>query len=100
MERGFKSAGVKGMVVSLWSVNVESARIFFTSLYKYIGEGESVHSAFNHARNDLLTKQFPVSSTTSKFNGATMSRKPETIIETKSYSAPQHSCPYILIDVF
>lgn len=100
MQRGFKSAGAKGMVMTLWSVNVESARIFFTFLYKYIGDGESVHSAFNHARNDLLTKTFTTSSTVTKFNSGTLNNRETTLTITNKYNKPQHSCPYLLIDVW
>lgn len=100
MQRGFKSAGAKGMIMTLWSVNVESARIFFTSLYKYIGEGETIHAAFNHARNDLLTKTFTTSSVVSKFNSGTLNNKETTVTITNKYDMPQHSCPYILIDVW
>lgn len=100
MQRGFKSAGAKGMVMTLWSVNVESARIFFTSMYRYIAEGESVHSAFTHARNDLLTKDYSTNVTSSKFNGSTLSHKEKNVINTKMYNKPQHSCPYLLIDVW
>lgn len=100
IQRGLKSAGVKGMVLSLWSVNVESARIFFTSLYKYIGEGESVNKAFNHARNDLLTKTYTTSSVVSKFNNGTLNSKEIILTTTNKYDKPQHSCPYILIDAW
>lgn len=100
MERGFKSAGAKGMVLSLWSVNIESARIFFTLLYKYIGKGESVHTAFNHARNDLLTKSFTTSTLTNKFSAVTLSSKESTTIITKKYNTPEHTNPYILVDVW
>ena len=100
MERGFKSAGAKGLVLSLWSVNVESARIFFTLLYKYIAEGESVHKAFNHARNDLQTKSFTISTSINKFSAATLSSRETTINFTKKYNNPQHANPYILIDVW
>lgn len=100
MQRGFKSAGVKGMVMTLWSVNVESARIFFTSMYRYMAEGESVHSAFNHARNDLLTKTYTNTIATNKFSAATLSSRESTITTTNKYNTPQHANPYILIDVW
>lgn len=100
MQRGFKSAGAKAMVMTLWSVNIESARIFFTSLYRYMAEGESVHSAFNHARNDLLTKEYKTAAYLQKFSGATISGKPEVVTTTTKYDEPLHSCPYILIDAW
>lgn len=100
MQRGFKSAGVKGMLMTLWSVNVESARIFFTSLYRYMEEGESVHSAFMHSRRDLMENSYTVTHTVSKFSGSTLSRKDETYTTTLQYNTPQHTCPYILMDVW
>lgn len=101
IQRGFKSAGVKGMIMTLWSVNVESARIFFTSLYKYIGEGESVASAFSHSRNDLMSKTaHTTSSIVSTFDGRTLTVKQTPVILTDNYANPQHSCPYLLIDAW
>lgn len=100
MQRGFKSAGAKAMVMTLWSVNIESARIFFTTFYRYLAEGESVHKAFNHARNDLLTKEYELASYLQKFSAATMSSRPTSTPITMSFAAPYHSCPYILIDAW
>lgn len=100
MQRGFKSAGAKGLIMTLWSVNVESARIFFTTLYKYIGEGESVHTAFNHARNDLLTKTYTTESFILRYNGGTMKNDEISIVSRNNYNTPEHSCPYLLIDVW
>lgn len=100
MQRGFKSAGAKGMVMTLWSVNVESARIFFTSFYRYMAEGESVHTAFTHARNDLLTKTLSTYVMMRDFNASTLSTKGSAYTLTNKYDKPQHSCPYLLIDVW
>lgn len=100
MQRGFKSAGAKAMVMTLWSVNIESARIFFTSFYRYMAEGESVHKAFNHARNDLLTKTYETISYYSKFSAAKMSSSSTPTTTSNSYASPFHSCPYILIDAW
>lgn len=100
LERGFKSAGAKGMVVTLWSVGIESARIFFTSLYKYMQEGESVHTAFHHARNDLMTKSFTTTSGIASFSRSALSSKAPFLVTDQVYNTPQHTCPYLLIDVW
>ncbi len=99
MERGFKSAGAKGLVMTLWSVNIESARIFFTAMYRYMAEGESVHKAFHHARSDLLTKKFSISLSDKRFNAATLSSG-SSFTFLNEYNTPQHTNPYILIDVW
>lgn len=100
LQRGFKSAGAHGLVTTLWSVFDVSACIFFTNFYRYMAEGETVHKAFHHARNDLLTKEYTTIEKFPIFNGATLSRKPVTRIVNQSYAEPVHSCPYILIDAW
>lgn len=100
MQRGFKSAGAKAMLMTLWSVNIESARIFFTTFYRYMAEGESLPKAFMHARNDLLTKTYEQISYYPKFNAATMSSSPVPETISNSFASPYHSCPYILIDAW
>lgn len=100
MQRGFKSAGAKGMLITLWSVNVESSRIFFTRFYRYIAEGESVNAAFTHARNDLLTGTFTASVDIPQFSGSKMANKGTSVTINHEFYRPQHSCPYLLIDVW
>lgn len=100
MQRGFKSAGAKGMVMTLWSVNIESARIFFTAFYRYMSQGESLHAAFMHARNDLLTKTYTIPVTVSVYNAGTLSTQRTSLTKDYKFDAPQHSCPYLLIDVW
>lgn len=100
MQRGFKSAGAKGLLTTLWSVNDESARIFFTALYRYMAQGESVHKAFTHARNDLLTKTYTAEYRMSLFSAIILGSQHTSAKKEVRYDTPQHSCPYVLIDVW
>lgn len=100
MQRGFKSAGAKGMVMSLWSVNIESARIFFTYLYRYMSEGESIYTAFHHARRELLENEHTSQVPGFGFDPATLTLRETISIITRKYDTPQHTDPYLLVDVW
>lgn len=53
VERGFKSAGAKGLVMSLCSVYQQVGRVFFNLFYENIGKGYSIHEAFYEARQRM-----------------------------------------------
>lgn len=70
LQRGFKQAGVKSLLVSLWSVNDRSTALFMTSFYQKWINGASKQNAFRHA------------------------------VETvrREYPSPFHWAPFILLD--
>lgn len=53
LQRGLKSAGVKGMILSLWSVSDEATTVLFQSFYNHL-RTEDAHTAFMHARQELI----------------------------------------------
>lgn len=53
LQRGLKSAGVKGLIVSLWSVNDAATTLLMQSFYNHL-QTEDAHTAFMHARQDLM----------------------------------------------
>lgn len=53
LQRGLKNAGVKGMVLSLWSVSDEATTMLMQSFYTHL-QNEDAHTAFMHARQDLI----------------------------------------------
>ncbi len=55
LQRGLKNAGVKGMVMSLWSVSDESTTLLMQSFYNHL-QKEDAHTAFMHARQELIDK--------------------------------------------
>lgn len=58
LPRGFKQAGVKSLLVSLWSVNDKSTSLLMSSFYRYWMQGETKQQAFKHAVNDVR-KDYP-----------------------------------------
>ena len=58
LQRGFKKAGAKTIIMSLWNVNDESTMKMMTSFYHHYLEGMSKEEAF-HAAQDELRKASP-----------------------------------------
>lgn len=58
LPRGFKQAGVKSLLVSLWSVNDKSTSLLMSSFYRYWMQGETKQQALKHAVNDVR-KDYP-----------------------------------------
>ncbi|MBQ7209331.1 MAG: CHAT domain-containing protein [Paludibacteraceae bacterium] len=51
LQRGFKQAGVKTLIVSLWDVNDDATQLLMTELYKLLEEkGYGLHEAFRLAQ--------------------------------------------------
>ncbi len=50
LQRGFKLAGVKSMLISLWSVNDEATGILMSEFYKNVAEGQKYNEALSNAQ--------------------------------------------------
>lgn len=53
VERGFKSAGAKGLIMSLCSVYQHVGRVFFNMFYEDLNNGSSIYEAFHHSRERM-----------------------------------------------
>lgn len=53
LQRGFKKAGAKTIIMSLWNVNDESTMKMMTSFYHHYLEGKSKEEAFCAAQDEL-----------------------------------------------
>jgi CHAT domain-containing protein len=53
LQRGFKKAGARTLLMSLWSVNDEATAIMMSRFYEYFLSGKSKREAFLSAQNDL-----------------------------------------------
>lgn len=58
LQTAFKKAGVKTLVMTLWSVNDRATAAFTTSLFKYLEKSKTKHEAFEKAVNDLRKSDF------------------------------------------
>ena len=55
LQRGFKKAGVKTVIMSLWKVHDGATSIMMEDIYKYMLRGDDARSAFKKAQNGLRT---------------------------------------------
>jgi len=59
LQRAFKMAGVKKMIVSLWQVPDKETAELMVSFYSWWIKGETVNAAFTHAQAEMRKKYSP-----------------------------------------
>ena len=111
LQRAFKMAGAKTILMTLWQVNDDATRMFMTAFFRLYGQGMSKREAFRKAQREVrtysVTEQRTVSSPagTSAANRYknkgkatdTAGTETETIV-THPYSAPYYWAGFILLD--
>lgn len=60
LQRAFKMAGVKSILMSLWPVNDEATQIFMTEFYHNLTTGKTKREALSAARQSLAQHTFTV----------------------------------------
>ena len=63
LQRGFKKAGVRSLIMSLWDVNDAATQQMMSSFYEGLTQGLSLQGAFSKARREMRQNGFddPVS---------------------------------------
>ncbi|MBL0069276.1 MAG: CHAT domain-containing protein [Chitinophagaceae bacterium] len=59
MQRAFKMAGVKKMIVSLWQVPDKETAELMSAFYAYWMKGKTINNAFTQAQADMRKKYSP-----------------------------------------
>lgn len=91
LQRSLKNAGVKAMVLSLWSVDDTATSILMQAFYRHL-QTEDTHTAFMHAREELIHSD----------REATFQFNPELMInETtgRNFKNPYFYNAFIMIDI-
>ena len=91
LQRSLKNAGVKGMILSLWSVDDEATALLMQSFYKYL-KTDDVHDAFAKARRDLMQND---SKPGRRFDPARLAG----VEGLNKFEKPQYYDAFILIDI-
>lgn len=76
LQRGFKIAGAKSLVMSLWKVNDEATFMLMSEFYANIAKGQDINEAFRNSQTTLRT------------------------INDGEFSDPKYWAAFILLDVF
>lgn len=94
LQRGMKLAGVKSMMVTLWSVGDTATYLLMKYFYQELMQQTKtdIHAAFNKARRRLMSEEQEVMA----FNPSTLMMERIKV----RYDQPQYFNPFVLIDVW
>ena len=95
LQRGLKTAGVKTIISTLWSVDDEASCFFIIQLYKNLESGQGLHEAFWSAR-DALKKYVKTYGGSSDTSGSFTQRR--RAITVPKFNKPYFYNAFILID--
>ena len=97
LQRGLKTAGVKTIISTLWSVDDEATCFFIIQLYRNLEKGKSLYESFWTARETLkkYEKTYGGSSATGTASGSFIQRRRITI---PKFNKPYFYNAFILID--
>ena len=93
VQRGLKNAGVKAMIVSLWSVDDRATARLMRSFYSYL-QTDDIHTAFMKARNDLIHSE---NQDIRRFDPARLAGAKSS---NRKFDKPRYYDAFILIDIF
>lgn len=95
LQRGLKSAGVKSIISTLWSVDDEATCYFIIQLYKNLEKGQRLYDAFWAAREALKKYEKTYGNPASSVSGSYTQRRRITV---PKYNKPYFYNAFILID--
>ena len=92
IQRGLKNAGVKAMIVSLWSVDDRATARLMRAFYSYL-QTDDIHTAFMKARRDLMHSE---NQEIRRFDPARLAGAKST---NRQFDKPQYYDAFILMDI-
>ena len=98
LQRGLKTAGVKAIISTLWSVDDEASCYFIVQLYKNLEAGQTVNEAFRLAREALKNSgmTFEDTSSVKRENNSSFAQRRRT--SSQYFNKPFFYDAFILID--
>ena len=97
LQRGLKTAGVKTIISTLWSVDDEASCFFIIQLYKNLEAGKGLYEAFWSARETLKKYEKTYGSVSSADANGSFTQRRRTVTVPK-FNKPYFYNAFILID--
>lgn len=94
--RGLKSAGVKTVLATLWSVDDTSTILFMKEFYTLLSDGKTPYQAQRLAQNNLAKKSRTLYYR--QFSPKTLASERKQSVRKIKYDTPYYYAPFILID--
>ena len=98
LQRGLKTAGVKSIISTLWSVDDKASCLFTTQFYKNLELGQGLHEAFWNARDFLRKYEQSYGSSSTQSAGTASSVAQKKRFTLNIYNKPYFYNAFILID--
>lgn len=98
LQRGLKTAGVKSIISTLWSVDDKASCLFTTQFYKNLELGQGLHEAFWNARDFLRKYEQSYGSSSTQNAGTASSAAQKKRLTLNIYNKPYFYNAFILID--
>ena len=98
LQRGLKTAGVKTIISTLWSIDDEASCFFILQLYKHLEAGQAIHDAFWTAREDVRNHEKTFGKGATETDKAIQSYTQRRRITVHNYNKPYFYNAFILID--
>ena len=98
LQRGLKTAGVKTIISTLWSVDDEASCFFIIQLYNILEAGMTLHEAFWTARDTLKKYEKTYGGAPSATDDASKSYVQRRRITIPKFNKPYFYNAFILID--
>lgn len=95
IQRGLKNAGVRSMLVSLWSVDDKATCLLMSNFHSNLSRGMKPHQAFMAARDALRCGEEGGHAKARTFNAGVLT---EDVVDEDCYEDPQYRNAFILID--
>ena len=97
LQRGLKTAGVKTIISTLWSVDDEASCFFIIQLYKNLEAGKGLYEAFWSARETLKKYEKTYGGVSSADANGSFTQRRRTVTVPK-FNKPYFYNAFILID--
>ena len=98
LQRGFKKAGARTLLMSLWKVDDTATRLLMGLFYKNLTEGKTKHEALRLAQHELRTMQEVPTNRRGRHAISSRAKRARKKAARRPYEDPYYWAAFILLD--